>query len=135
MGNGLESKVCTQFQEEHVTRITRIEERAKSNTHRIEGVESVIELIHSINTNVEVLAKEMVHQGTSMDTIVKAQIKTQDEVDDIKEKMETKDTVSRLHGRVDDLEKVNGKIAIRAWLFFGGIVITAIVSGLIGYVI
>jgi len=124
---------CSKFQSDHIQRITRTEEMIRQNSEKIKDIEAIVTLIHSINMNVEILAKEMVHQGSIMGSIKDAQVNTQIEVDDIKERMETKDTVYRLHERVDVLEKVNGKLAIRAWLFFGGLITSAVISGLIGY--
>jgi len=120
---------CPLYVEGHVTLMTETSERSKSNSHRLDNTEKLIDTIHEMNTNVLLIAQEIKHQGETMEQIAEAQKNTQIEVDDIKEKMETKDTVSRLHERVDDLEKVNGKLAIKAWAFIGGLV----VSGALGF--
>jgi len=122
--------ICTPFQEDHITRITKNEERSKSNTHQINEMKPMLDIIHKMNTNIEVMAKEMGHQNTNMDSIMTALIKTQEEVDDIKDRMETKDVVRDVLERVDTLEKIGGNIALKAWITFGSLT-GAIVVGYI----
>ncbi|MGL6175120.1 MAG: hypothetical protein ACRC1P_10995 [Cellulosilyticaceae bacterium] len=42
-----------------IERLTRVEERSKSNTHQIEEVKTTVSMIHDINTNMAVMLTEM----------------------------------------------------------------------------
>jgi predicted nuclease with TOPRIM domain len=107
--------------EEHVKLIIETNERAKSNTNRLNNMEDLIQSIHGMNTNIALIANEM--KG-----LTEAHRETQRKVDHLENKMETKDTVSTLRERIDVLEQAGGKLAIRAWLYLGS-VIGAIVVG------
>ena len=124
-----EKNLCSSFQEEHVIRITKNEERSKSNTHQLNEMKPVIELLHTMNINIEVMAKEMVHQGKNNEAIIETQIQMQGELDDIKENMETKEVVKDIINRLTKVEKLGGKIAIKAWIFVAGL----LASGVVGY--
>lgn len=47
-------------------RLTEVESRSKSNTHRIDNLEQSTKAITSIATSVEVMATELKHQTTAM---------------------------------------------------------------------
>lgn len=55
---------------ELVERLADVENRSKSNTHRLDRLESTTEAIHSIATSVEVMASEQRHQGLKLDEVV-----------------------------------------------------------------
>ena len=81
-----------------------------------------------MSTDIKLLANEMAHNSDHMKLLVKSMEKTQEEIDEIKDNMETKGTVQRLHGRIDELEKKDGKEAEKQlkqlkWLIVSSIVI------------
>lgn len=73
----------------HERRITAVEERAKSNTHRIDKLESVIEEIHTMNQTMVQLVEEVKH--------------TNENVCALDEKVDSMDS------RVDSIEKRTGR--------------------------
>jgi len=75
--------------EEMAVKVAEIEQRARSNTRRVEKLEVQTEAIQSLATSVEVLVKEQVHQTEAMDRIEK--------------------NVEKLDGKVEALENKPGK--------------------------
>jgi len=52
-------------------RITALEEREKSNTHRLDDIEEKVDTLNRLTTAVEVMATEQKHQGETMGEIKK----------------------------------------------------------------
>ena len=75
--------------EEMAVKVAEIDQRARSNTRRVEKLEVQTEAIQSLATSVEVLVKEQVHQTEAMDRIEK--------------------NVEKLDGKVEALENKPGK--------------------------
>ena len=70
-------------------RLTAVEQRCKSNGHRLEQVEKQQEAIHSLAASLQVMASEQKHQTEAINTV--------------------REDVSRLDGKVDALEMKPGK--------------------------
>lgn len=70
--------------EELESRLTAVEQRSKSNSHRLEQVEKQQEAIHSLAASLQVMAAEQKHQTEAIQTV--------------------REDVSRLDGKVDALE-------------------------------
>ena len=100
--------------DEHVKAIIETSERAKSNTNRLNSMEKLVQSIHDMNTNIALIAREM-------SGLTEAHMVTQAKVEHLEGKMETKDTVATLRERIDDLEKIGGKVAIKAWTYAGSV--------------
>lgn len=66
------------------TRLAAVEQRCKSNGHRLEQVEKQQEAIHSLAASLQVMAAEQKHQTEAINTV--------------------REDVSRLDGKVDALE-------------------------------
>lgn len=66
------------------SRMTALEQRCKSNSHRLEQVERQQEAIHSLAASLQVMASEQKHQTQAINTV--------------------REDVSRLDGKVDALE-------------------------------
>ena len=66
------------------SRLTALEQRCKSNGHRLEQVERQQEAIHSLAASLQVMAAEQKHQTQAINTV--------------------REDVSRLDGKVDALE-------------------------------
>lgn len=96
-------------------RLTEVEARAKSNTHRIDKLERVTEEIHTMSTTMIQLVEEVKH--------------TNETVSSLNQKVEKMDS------RVDDMERAPGKEWSNAkrTLFntVVGAIITFLVTGLI----
>lgn len=90
-------------------RITRIEERGKSNTHRLDKLEPIIEEIHTMSVTMVQLVEEVKH--------------TNDTVTSLDEK------VDRMDSRVDEMEKIPGK----EWKNVKGTLINTTVGALIAF--
>ena len=70
-------------------RLTSLEQRCKSNGHRLEHLEKQQEAIHSLAVSIQVMASEQKHQTEAINTV--------------------REDVSRLDGKVDALEMKPGK--------------------------
>lgn len=70
-------------------RLTEVEARAKSNSHRIDKLEKVTEEIHTMSTTMIQLVEEVKH--------------TNETVSSLDQKVE------KMDGRVDDMERAPGK--------------------------
>ena len=75
--------------EEMAVKIVEIDQRAKSNTRRVEKLELQTDAVQSLATSVEILVKEQGHQSEAMDRIEK--------------------NVEKLDGKVEALEKKPAK--------------------------
>ena len=76
-------------QDEMAVRLTEVDARSKSNTHRIDALEKSTEALNKLATAVEVMAAEQQHQSETM-----AEIKTD---------------VTALGQKVDAVEKKPGR--------------------------
>lgn len=70
-------------------RLTSLEQRCKSNGHRLEHLGKQQEAIHSLAASIQVMASEQKHQTEAINTV--------------------REDVSRLDGKVDALEMKPGK--------------------------
>ena len=70
-------------------RLTEVEQRAKSNTHRLEKLEKDHDVLHSMAASLEVMANEQKHQTQTITDV--------------------KTDVGRLEGKVDVLESKPAK--------------------------
>lgn len=75
--------------EDMAVKLAEVEQRAKSNTRRVDKLEQQTEAIQSLATSVELLVKEQSHQTEAMTRI--------------------EENVEKLDGKVEALEKKPGK--------------------------
>lgn len=54
---------------EHETRLTRVEERSKSNTHRLDKLEPIVDEIHTMSETLVEMASEMKHTNKCVEEI------------------------------------------------------------------
>ena len=92
-------------------RITGVEERAKSNTHRLDKLEPIVEEIHTMSKTMVQLVEEVKHTNETVNSL------------DAK--------VDRMDSRVDEMEKEPGK----KWGNVKDTVINTIIGAFIGFVI
>ena len=89
-------------------RITDVENRAKSNTHRLDKLEPIVEEIHTMSNTMVQLVQEVKHTNETVNNL------------DAK--------VDRMDSRVDDMEKAPAKDAKT----YKATAITAIISTIAG---
>lgn len=97
--------------EDMVIKLAEIEHRAKSNTRRVEKLETQTEAIQSLATSVELLVKEQSHQTEAMTRI--------------------EQNVEKLDGKVEALEKKPGK----KWESIVDKVVWALVAAALGFIL
>ena len=54
---------------EHEKRLTEVEQRAKSNTHRVEKLEPIVEEIHKMSETLVEMTSEMKHTNRNVEEI------------------------------------------------------------------
>jgi len=96
---------------EHTKMLTEIDSRSRSNTKRLDNIDKLVDVVQGMNINVAVIAEQTKQQGEELRILVKTLKTHEEKIDIIEDKMETKDTVARLHERVDELEMKDGKNA------------------------
>lgn len=77
------------MESEYIERLTRTEERAKSNTNRLNKLESVVDEIHTMSKTMVELIQEVKHTNEAVSDL------------DVK--------VDRIDSRVDEMEKTPAK--------------------------
>jgi len=92
-------------------RLTEVESRSKSNTHRIDKLERVTEEIHTMSNTMIQLVEEVKH--------------TNETVSSLDQKVE------KMDGRVDDMERAPGK----EWSNAKRTVFNTVVGAVIGFLI
>lgn len=103
--------MTTEEKVEFEHRLTETEQRAKSNTRRVEKLELQTEAIQRLATSVEVMVKEQVHQTEAI------------------ERIET--DVKKLDGKVEVLEHKPAK----RWDSIVDKVIMTVVGAVVGYIL
>lgn len=112
---------------QHIKQIQEIESRSKSNTKRLDSMEKLVESVHN-------LSMAFTSQAKDLSIMVETQKQHEEKIDHIQAKMETKDTVLRLHERIDDLEKKDGKRAEQLINQVRNILVGLITAGIAGVV-
>lgn len=96
---------------DHIRLLAEIDSRSKSNTHRLDNMDKIIDMMHGMNNNIAVIAEQTKTQGGQLRDLINTLKLHEEKIEEISDKMGTKDSVARLHGRVDDLEKKDGSNA------------------------
>ena len=97
--------------EEMAVKLAEVEQRARSNTRRVEKLELQTEATQSIATSVEILVKEQQHQTEAM--------------------LEIKADVAKLDGKVDTLEKKPAK----KWDSAVDTIVKLLLGGVVAYIL
>ena len=92
-------------------RLTEVEQRSKSNSHRIDNLEPIVNEIHTMSNTMVQLVQEVKHTNEAVSTIDKK--------------------VDRMDSRVDEMEKAPGK----EWSNVKKAAITTILGAVIGFLI
>lgn len=96
---------------EVVEKLTEVDSRAKSNTHRLDKLEAQSNAIHNLATSVSVMAEGQKHQGETIDRVASQ--------------------VQNLDSKLDVLEK----IPAQRWDTLAKASLAAVASGLVGYML
>jgi len=119
---------------DHIKAITENTDRSKTNEKDITALQKVIDSIHNMAISITSLAISQEAQTKELGSMVATLKDHERDIDHIKEKMETKETVLRLHGRIDDLEQKDGKKAEELIKQVRNVLIAIIVAGVAGVV-
>lgn len=95
---------------EMIERLTKAEERTKSNTHRLDKLEPIVNEIHTLSQTMVKLVEEVRHTNESLDSL--------------------EEKVDRMDSRVDDMERAPADEARE----YKRTLITAIISTVAGAV-
>lgn len=68
------------MQTEHIERLSKLEERAKSNTRRIDAMEDILEEIRSLSSSTRELAVELKHLSNNM-TMLHSKVEELENID------------------------------------------------------
>lgn len=82
----------------HIAKLASLEASTKSAHHRIDNL--VDELIPEIRE----MNKNMAEMNKNVAVLAQSSVRHEKDITDIKKSMETKETVGRLHGKVEELE-------------------------------
>jgi hypothetical protein len=117
---------------------TQAAHSAELATHKtkIEMLEKVFELTSNLHHTLVGIASDnqkmllrLEHQGDNLDKLVTAFQQHEDRFDSIEDQMGTKDTIVRIHERVDTLEKKDGKKAEKLLEQIKWLLISIVISG------
>lgn len=114
---------------EHIKQIQEIDSRSKSNTKRLDNNDRLIETVYEMNKNVAVIAEQTKQQGHELKILVDTLKTHEEKIESIEDKMETKETVSRIYTRLETLENKDGKKAEKLLAQIKWLLITLIIGG------
>lgn len=92
-------------------RLTEVEQRSKSNSHRIDNLEPIVNEIHTMSNTMVQLVQEVKHTNEAVSTIDKK--------------------VDRMDSRVDEMEKAPAK----EWGNVKKTIISTIIGAVVGFLI
>lgn len=118
----------------HTKSLERIDASTKSAHLRIDALLKISEAIQSLVIDFNKLASTVEQQGKDLTKIVGSLNKHDERMDNLEERMETKDTVQKLQDRVTDLEQKDGKNAEKLLGQIKWLLITFLVSGALGVI-
>jgi len=88
---------------EHIKILAELESRCKSNTTRLNNMDKLVESVHDIVVQITKLVSNVEQQSKDLTIMVHTLERHEEKIDGIEDRMETKDTVSRLHGKIEEL--------------------------------
>lgn len=90
----------------HTSLLATIDGRSKSNSKRLDNFEKLVLSVHELSLGLTKLVISIEQQSRDLTIMVKTLESHEQKIDSIESKMETKETVSRLHGRMEELQKM-----------------------------
>ena len=91
--------------------LAEVDSLSKNNEKRLNNIDKLIVVVQETNKNVAVIAEQILQQGKQIEKLVNGMNVQGDKIVTIEKEMETKETVARLHTRIDEVEKKDGKQA------------------------
>ena len=90
----------------HIALLATIDARSKSNTKRLDSLDRLVDSIHELTISFTKLVVNVEQQSRDLTVMVKTLESHERKIESIEDKMETKDTVSILQGRVEEMKKL-----------------------------
>lgn len=90
----------------HSELLQRLEASTKSAHLRIDAFMSVANSVQELTINFTKLVSSIEQQGRDLTTMVRTLERHENKIESIEDKMETKDTVARLHGKVEEIQEM-----------------------------
>ena len=90
----------------HTALLATIDARSKSNTKRLDSLDLLVGSIHELTIGFTKLVVNVEQQSKDLTIMVRTLESHESKIESIEDKMETKDTVSRLHGRVEEMKQL-----------------------------
>jgi len=91
---------------DHTKLLATIDSRSKSNTKRLDNLDKLTASVQELTVGFTRLVVNVEQQSKDLTIMVKTLERHEQKIEGIEEKMETKETVARLHGKVEELQKV-----------------------------
>lgn len=85
------------MQREHIKMFAELEASAKSAHKRMDNLEAFKDVMYEMNSNIQVIAEQI-------KTITQTLVRHEDAIEDIQDKMETKEGMARIHQHMEDLQ-------------------------------
>ena len=99
------------FVMKHTRQIAETTSLANNNKIRLDNIDKLVEVVNGMNVNISIIAEQIKQQGSQLKELINTLKTHEEKIEVIEDKMETKDTVARLHERIDILETSKGKEA------------------------
>lgn len=113
----------------YIKMISEIDSRSKSNMKRLDNIENLVDVVHEMNSNIRVIAEQIRQQGGELKTLVETLKVHEQKIENIEDKMETKDSVSKLNEQVDELRIKDMKKAEKLFNQIKWLLISLLLSG------
>lgn len=88
----------------HTTLLATIDARSKSNTKRLDSMDKLVSSVQELAIGFTKLLANVEQQSKDLTSMVQTLERHEQKIEGIEEKMETKETVARLHGKVEELK-------------------------------
>ena len=123
-----------QENKECIIKFTELKSRVDAQAEKIDDLKEMIGVIHEMNQNIAVIANETKNQGKQLDQLFGVIEIQGNEIQQIKDNTETKETVAKLADKVDILEKKDGHEAEKQLKQLKWLVVSTMVLGTMGIV-
>jgi DNA repair exonuclease SbcCD ATPase subunit len=89
---------------DHIKQIAELVRTSESHEKRLDNVDKLVSSVQEIAIGFTKLVGTVDQQSKDLTIMVRTLERHEDKIEGIEQKMETKDTVARLHGRVEELQ-------------------------------
>ncbi len=91
---------------DHTKLLATIDARSKSNTKRLDNLDKLTSAVQELSISFTKLVGNVERQSKELTIMVQTLERHEQKIEGIEEKMETKETVARLHGKVEELQNL-----------------------------